>query len=197
EASSFKSDQFKVIEWPTVFWNTVKTLIFIELAPRAAIMAMQVSSKMVGQLDTAQYFSTGYVGALSNWQLITILIAIAGFTCVSMMRFGAMLIQAFTPFLYVADMMRGHMSSMGDWLRQTIAIALTFFLQHILFFQGTVCFSTGSPLVGGMLWLTMFFVSKYLTKFGISSGVTGALSSANGMAQNALGTMDKISHLGA
>lgn len=197
EASSFKSDQFKVIEWPTIFFNIIKAVAFMEFAPRGAVLAMQVSSSMVGTLDAAEYFKdvSFSPGNLTMAMLIGLVAAIC-FAGVSIMRFGAILIQAFTPFLYVADIIRGHTTSMGDWMRQTIAIILTFLLQNILFIQGCISWASGSTIIAYMLWLTMVFTSKYLTKFGMSSGITGALSSVNGMAQGTLSAVSKIAQVG-
>lgn len=190
EASSMKSDQAKAIEWPTILFNLVKAAIFSEAAPQLSIIALRIVVEVVGQFDPSPYLS-GMMTGLADFALGTLIaiIAVGGFAAITMMRFGAILIQAATAFLYVPDIVRGHTTSMGNWIRQTVAILLTFFLQYILFYQGLVCCFEAQLIPALMLWLAMFYVSKYLDKYGMSSGITGAISSASNAVQGAVRTV--------
>lgn len=179
EASSMKSDQFKAIEWTTIFANLVKAFIFVEAAPRLAIMSMQTGARLVKEFDPSSYlnFINSTAPHLGLIGLLIMLVGVVGFALITMMRFAAMLIQAFSAFLYIPDIVRGHTTSMGDWIRQAVCICLTFFLQQVLFFMGIVCFYSSDVIPACMLWLGMFYTPVFLGKYGMSSGVTGVLSS--------------------
>lgn len=191
EAGSLKSEQFKVIEWPTIFTNLIKAILFIEGASRLSIIGIQIGAQLTGQLNPNGYFN-GIAFGSGFWDVLMppiVLIAAVGFCCITMMRIGAIFIQAFTPFLYVSDIVRGQTTAMGDWLRQTISILLTYFLQHVCFVQGLIFFMNKSYISCLIVWVTMFGVSKLLSKYGMSSGITGVLSSVGGVARGAAQTI--------
>lgn len=60
EAGSMKNDQFKAIEWPTIFFNMVKAVVFIEAAPQLSIIALRMISISVGEFDPAPLFECNY-----------------------------------------------------------------------------------------------------------------------------------------
>ncbi len=186
ENGSWKSDQFKAIEWTTIFLNLMKAAVFVETAPRLTILSMKLVADSVNQFDPTPYLNgmKSWIGTLFIGIIISI-IAVGGFAVVTIMRFGAILIQAFTAFLYVPDIVRGHTTSMGSWIRQTVAILLTFFLQYVFFFLGLVACLEVNLVVAAILWMIMIYVAKYLDKYGMSSGVTGAFSSAQSMVKSA------------
>lgn len=185
ENGSWKSDQFKVIEWTTIFLNLMKAAVFVEAAPRFAILAIHLTVGSVSSFDPKPYLTGIPINGTSLLAIIIGIVAVGGFAITTLMRFVAILIQAFSSFLYVPDIVRGHTTSMGSWIRQTVAIVLTFFLQYTLFFMGLVCFCESEIILACALWIGMFLCAKYLDKFGMSTGVTGALSSSISMAQSA------------
>lgn len=184
EAGSMKNDQFKAVEWPTILMNLAKAAVFVEAAPRLAIMSLYLVVDSVNSFDPEPYLNN-LPNAPEIFGLIVIIIAVGGFCIVTMMRSCSILIQAFTTFLYVPDIVRGHTTSMGNWIRQTIAILLTFFLQYVMFFQGLVAYFNFQYIIAITLWIGMMNVSKFLDKYGMSSGVTSVLSTGASVAQGA------------
>lgn len=189
EAGSMKNDQFKAIEWPTIFFNMVKAVVFIEAAPQLSIIALRMISISVGEFDPSPYLNSIINMDINMFGMAIAIIAVGGFTLLTILRFGAILIQAFSVFLYVPDIVRGHTTSMGTWIRQTVAILLTYFLQYVLFFIGLVSYFNTETITAYLLWLTMLYVSKYLDKFGMSSGIKGVVSSGVSVAQSAKSAM--------
>lgn len=185
EIGSMKNEQFKAVEWNTIIINLIKAVVFVEAAPRGSIICLYLVVDSVNSFDPAPYLNN-IPNAPEIFGLIVIIIAVGGFCIVTMMRSCAILIQAFTAFLYVPDIVRGHTTSMGNWIRQTIAILLTFFLQYVLFFQGLVAYFNFQYIIAITLWIGMMNVSKFLDKYGMSSGVTSVLSTGASVAQGAV-----------
>lgn len=114
--------------------------------------------------------------------LLGFLVASIGFTVTALKRYGLMFIQILTSAFYIPDIVRGETQKIGDWLRQTIAIAFTYTFQFLLFYLGMMIILTATVftniLLGVGLWLCIPAVSMLLAKFGISSGSKGMLSSS-------------------
>lgn len=186
EAGSWKSEQAKAIEWTTIFFNLIKAVVFMEFAPKAGIVCFRLIVESVSTFDPTPYLN-GMLTSIPSMLIGALvgIVAVGGFAIVSVMRFGAILVQSFTVFLYVPDVVRGHTTAMGSWIRQTVANLLTFFLQYVMFFMGLTLCVDGQFVPACALWIVMCMLSKYLDKYGMSTGVTGAISTASHTAQSA------------
>ena len=51
ENSSLRSGQFKPIEWPTIFINVLKAIAFIEIAPIAGRLSLELGGRLLWRMD--------------------------------------------------------------------------------------------------------------------------------------------------
>lgn len=171
----------KGVEFTTVFTNFVKAIAFVLMAPDLAVIAMRLAVTATGQM-TIDYdtFRAQANGVLLDTALIAIIVLIAAvaFFVYTLFAVGGIFIQAATAFLYVPDIMRGKDTAMGEWIRQTVAILLTFLFRHLLFVMGLAAALSGDIITMAVAWITMFSVAKLLQKFGASSGFGGMVSHA-------------------
>lgn len=110
----------------------------------------------------------------------------------SLFSVGAMFLQALTVFLYVPDIVRGRTTSMGDWIRQTLSILVTYMFRNVLFFIGFTSAINLDIIAMSCAWITMIGAAKLLQKFGMSSGFGGAVSSTVSIGQSAFSTIAAI-----
>lgn len=185
------------VEFTAIFTNFIKAIAFILMGPRLAVIGMQLAANSAGQLsvdytalktEMPNMFSLNLGGLLPIIPII-ILIAVIGFFCFTLFSAGGIFVQAATAFLYVPDILRGRTTAMGDWMRQTISILITFLFRHILFIIGLGGALSGDYITMAVAWLTMFGVAKLLQKFGMSSGFGGMVSHTTQMGQSAMYTM--------
>ncbi len=129
------------MEFTAIFTNFIKAIAFILMGPRLAVIAMQLAANATGQMsvdytalktEVPNMFSLN-LGGLLPVSPIIILSAVIGFFCFTLFSAGGIFVQAATAFLYVPDILRGRTTAMGDWMRQTISILITFLFRHILF----------------------------------------------------------------
>lgn len=149
------------------------------MAPDLAIIAMQLSVTATGQMSIDyDTFRAQANGVLLDTAVISIIVLIAtvAFFVYTLFAVGGIFIQAATVFLYVPDIMRGKDTAMGEWIRQTVAILLTFLFRHLLFVIGLAAALSGDVITMAVAWITMFSVAKLLQKFGASSGFGGMVS---------------------
>lgn len=164
------------VEFTTIFTNFIKTIAFVLMAPDLAIIAMQLSVTATGQMSIDyDTFRAQANGVLLDTAVISIIVLIAtvAFFVYTLFAVGGIFIQAATVFLYVPDIMRGKDTAMGEWIRQTVAILLTFLFRHLLFVIGLAAALSGDVITMAVAWITMFSVAKLLQKFGASSGFGG------------------------
>lgn len=167
------------VEFTTIFTNFIKTIAFVLMAPDLAIIAMQLSVTATGQMSIDyDTFRAQANGVLLDTAVISIIVLIAtvAFFVYTLFAVGGIFIQAATVFLYVPDIMRGKDTAMGEWIRQTVAILLTFLFRHLLFVIGLAAALSGDVITMAVAWITMFSVAKLLQKFGASSGFGGMVS---------------------
>lgn len=185
------------MEFTAIFTNFIKAIAFILMGPRLAVIAMQLAANATGQMsvdytalktEVPNMFSLNLGGLLPVIPII-ILIAVIGFFCFTLFSAGGIFVQAATAFLYVPDILRGRTTAMGDWMRQTISILITFLFRHILFIIGLAGALSGDYITMAVAWITMFGVAKLLQKFGMSSGFGGMVSHTTQMGQSAMYTM--------
>lgn len=177
------------IEWSTVIMNFFKGLGFALIAPSAAINMLMISSQLAGALDlsTALIYTNDQMMDMPASLLLIMLIACVVFAFMSLSRFGTMLVQVVSTPLYVSDIVRGETAAMGSWIRQTVAISLTYLIQTILFYLGAYFITMyAQPFLGYACWFALPNVARVLQKFGMSTGVTGVVSSAASVAQAGL-----------
>lgn len=184
----------KTIEFATIFMNLFKGLMFIEIAPVLAKQSIIVGADLSSafNVDTST-ITNGFFNNNVTLMLI-ILIASVSFFCLSLFSVGAMFLQAITVFLYVPDIVRGRTTSMGDWIRQTLSLLVTYMLRNILFFLGFLSAVNVDIITMAICWITMFGTARILQKFGISSGFAGAVSSTISMGQSAVSAVSSLVH---
>lgn len=183
------------IEFTTVFINFIKAIAFTLLAPDLAVIAMRLAATATGQMtidyDTMREAASGMFANITEGVLLSgpltgiiLLIASVAFFIFSLFAVGSIFIQAATAFLYVPDIMRGKETAMGEWIRQTAAILLTFLFRHLLFVIGLSAAVTSDVITMSVSWITMFGVARLLQKFGVSSGFGGMVSHAASAGQS-------------
>lgn len=182
------------IEFTTVFTNFIKAIAFVLMAPDLAVIAMRLATTATGEMtidyDTFRQeisrglflVTAGTSGAFLAG--IAALIACIAFFIFTLFAAGSIFIQAATAFLYVPDILRGKETAMGEWIRQTAAILLTFLFRHLLFVIGLSAALANDLITMSISWITMFGVARLLQKFGASSGFGGMVSHAASAGQS-------------
>lgn len=190
EAGGYKPGQS--LEVATVFSNFIKALIFILMGPNMAVIGIQLATTMTGQLSVNYTDLRNEIPNVATFDLaggliliIVLLIALIGFFCFTLFSVGGVFIQAATAFLYVPDILRGRSTAMGDWIRQTVSIMITFLFRHILFIIGLTGALNHDFITMCAGWIAMFGTAKLLQKFGMSSGFGGMVSRTAQMGQSA------------
>lgn len=187
-------EENKTIIWKQIFMNLFKGGLFTIFARHIGLMCLTITNLIVRNLKldfdrnalwaatSATTISEGVTSLL--WVLILIIVFIA-FGVVCVMRNASMFVLMMSSFLYIPDIVRGDTAKMGDWIRQVVAVSLTFMFQYILFclgINGVLSMDVVTALTG---FAGIFVVPKLLQKFGYSSGVTGIMSGAGNMAMQA------------
>lgn len=178
----------------TVIGNIFKALFFIEFAPVLGQYSLLVGERLMSVINLSESLSvlnlsermtaTGLIGAI---QWIIMLVALIYFFIATLKRYSVMLIQILQCTLYIPPILRGDTTAMGGWLRQTVAISLTYFFQYLLFYLGLYFYLRSNLLPSMALWLGMKEVPKILEKYGLSMGTGGNIgSSIAGLAQTGL-----------
>lgn len=153
--------------WSMEIANTITTYFGLTLNPDSFALSVQ---NILKSMLTPGIEITATLNLLF---MLVVIIAILVFCVNSLKRFGEMFIHIFTSVLYIPDIMRGDTTKMGEWLRQMIAIVLTYFFIYIMFFLGCGFFNADNILLCLACWITMPAISKILNKFGWSSGSQG------------------------
>ena len=167
-----------------IFGNVMKGYLFCLAAPRIAIFALSFSAEVLSLLDFSSALNNFDIEAfLVSTLVMTVILVIACVVFVFMVakQHAMMFIHIITYSCYVANIVRGDTQAMGAWLRQMIAIALTFFCQFVMFYMGVFFFMNGDHMLCLMAWMGMGNVTKVLNKFGMSSGFGGLASGASNM----------------
>ena len=180
------------IEYLTIGINFLKGLLFIEMAPVLAQQSIIIGANLSGAFRVDSSSITNGSFNPSPLIMIIILIALVSFFCMSLFSVGAMFLQALTVFLYVPDIVRGRTTSMGDWIRQTLSILVTYMFRNVLFFIGFTSAINLDIIAMSCAWITMIGAAKLLQKFGMSSGFGGAVSSTVSIGQSAFSTIAAI-----
>lgn len=160
--------------------NIIKGFVFCLIAPQLSIMAITLGSQLAQTLNL-----TSVVGSVPTvpvvdgtgvsyilWFLVC-LVAFVVFLFITARQYGMMLIQIMTYALYVPGVVRGDTQSMGAWMRQTVAITITFLCQYFLFYLGMVFTTINSPFATLICFTGMASASKVLNKYGLSAGFGG------------------------
>lgn len=168
----------KPVYLSTLVVNIIKGMAFAFLAGYICQYSLLFVESLTGTLtsfilpfDITNFNAMTLITPLA--MLLLGIIAAAYFIFQSLKRFGAMLIQAVTAFLYVPAIVRGDAEAIGNWLKRTIAISLTFFLQFVLFHLGLNFLLSGVELIGLALWFSMGSVTKILDRYSIQLGNGG------------------------
>lgn len=173
-----------IIDWGRVVSNFIKGLSFAYLAPSIGKVIMQTATSM------ATVFRHNLAEIDPSKALTMAIIYLVGhvvFTLTAMMRIGSMFVLCLTSPFYVPDIVRGETKAIGEWGRQVIALGFTYLFQYLLFHLGASYIETATRLevrdgfqllIGFSLWMAMTQVPKLLSKFGMSSGTAGVVTSA-------------------
>ena len=183
----------KHIEWGMIFSNLFKALVFCLTNRWLALMAMQLGENFVGYInfdkeisslkaDLEQILSMAVSGVMQHILLLLIVIFSGVFFVVAVRRFGSMLLHILTSSFYIADIVRGDTTKMGEWLRQMVAISCTFVFQYLMYYMGIVFIISGDLVLGISMWFCLTIVSKALQRFGYSTGTKGTMGSIGQLA---------------
>lgn len=195
------AEQAGRVSWSIVFTNFCKGMIFVAFNRYAGLMVYQlaISTTSALRLDTNPPKLSSILDAFTDASMIitalvalVVAIAFVAFFCMAMIRNGTMFVQIFTSSFYISDIIRGDTAKMGEWFKQTVAIAATYFMQYLLFYMGlnNILGSSEHMLVNvATCWLTMFFVPKILDRFGYTSGAGSVFSAAGSVAGAGLSVM--------
>lgn len=165
----------KNIALSEMLMNIFKGFIFCLIAPQLGLFSLQIGRQLATSLDLSAYLQANYtiMANLSVLWVIVSVVALVVFVFMSARQFGMMLIHIATYVLYVPGVVRGDSESMGAWIRQTVAIALTYLCQYVMFYFG-LYFMVQGRIFGGIIgWSSMAAVKTVLNKFGMSSGFAG------------------------
>lgn len=183
----------KDVDYSVVFGNAIKAIIFAQFNSSLAIMSMTIADILTTKLnfqiptDPDQIFNAiiqGYSVSVSFTilMLLAVLIGTIVFFVMSVMRYGAMFIQILSSSLYISDIVRGDTTSIGSWLRHTVAISVTYILQYITFYCGLYFMAQQDIIMWAVMWAAMVNVSKILQKFGYSTGTRGFFGATGSLA---------------
>ena len=188
------AEENKPIIWKQILLNLFKGGLFTLFSRHIGILCLTLSNLIVQylEIDVEPSVLWSVVTALPStslamtliWVLILI-VSFVAFGVVCVIRNASMFVLIMSSALYIPDVVRGDTAKMGDWIRQVIAVSLTFVFQYILFCVGIGGCIQYNPVTALTGFAGIFVVPKVLQKFGYSSGVTGIFSSAGNMAMQA------------
>lgn len=186
----------KDVDYTVLFGNIVKGIIFVEFNAQLAIMAMSISDIITTQLNFKITASANNIFAeisqsytsvtFTTFLLLAILIGAVVFFVMSVMRYGAMFVHILSSSLYIGDILRGDTTSIGSWLRQMVAIAITYVMQYICFYLGLFFLAEQDIIMWAIMWAGMAAVTKILQKFGYSTGTKGFFGTTGSLASQGI-----------
>jgi hypothetical protein len=158
--------------------NIIKGFVFCLIAPEIGVLSINLGSTMVSTLSfvglgTDGFTQIGLTGFLASGFLIYSVIMLVIFIFISARQHGFMLIHIMTYALYVPGVVRGDAQSMGAWMRQMVAITITYLCQYFLFYAGLYFAISSKTVIAISCWTAMMGAAKILNKFGLSSGFSG------------------------
>ena len=113
ENSSLRSGQFKTIEWPTIFINVLKAIAFIEIAPIAGRLSLELGGRLLWRMDVSGMLQGAVDISRIGWAMLAMTIAVIIFVLLGSIKFGQMLIQVLTVPFYIPDIVRGNTKAIG------------------------------------------------------------------------------------
>jgi len=186
----------KSVDYGTVFFNFIKAFTFMITAPLICSFSIEIGNiitNAIGFGSGLQFDGNALQDIIQQVNVIMLLlvavllvIATIGFLMMSLVRFAHMIIHLLTAIFYIPDIVRGNTASIGDWVKQMIAIAGTFVIQYLLFAIGISVFTNSDILLAMGMWVGMFSVPKILGKYGMSSGIAGLGNATMNMGNKAM-----------
>lgn len=197
------TEQSGRVNWAIIFSNCCKGFIFVFFNRYIGLATFTITEQATQAIDVnlsapssaliSSAVSKLTAGATSGIFLIIMTLAIVAafiaFFIMAMLRNGTLLVQIFSSSFYIPSIIRGDTAKLGDWLEQTVAISVTFFIQYLLFCIGLdhlSSFSGPGLVTTATCWLTMFFVPRILAKFGYSSGTASVFSAAGSVVNSGM-----------
>ena len=193
------------VNWSILFSNLCKGMAFVlfnrYIGQATLQLAIQCADALNIQVDPP---AAGIIKSMLGIErsgifvilvVLVILVAFIAFFFISLLRNGAMFVQILSSSFYIPSIIRGDTAQLGEWLRQTVTIAATYFLQYLLFYLGLGELDAGIGsvtamskvfVITGTCWLTMFMVPRILERFGYTSGAREVFSAAGSMASSGL-----------
>lgn len=186
----------KDVDYSVMFGNCIKALIFCQFNAEIAKMSMLIANVFTSKLNfnvqfdpqtAAQSFTIDYASpAFEILLLLAVLIGIIVFFVMSVMRYGAMFVHILSSSLYISDILRGDTTSIGAWLRQMVAICVTYMLQYLTFYAGLYYIASENILMWAIMWAGMASCKKILDKFGYSTGTRGFFGATGKIASSGI-----------
>ena len=195
------------VDWTHVVTSGIKAFGFVLLNRWIALLTVQLADILIKAIDfkdmsltpeflienmASSLFAISARPLLSILLPIIVVIASGIFFFVVIQRFGAMLIHILTSSLYIADIVRGDGEKMGEWLRQMIAISITYVFQYLLYYLGLYLCAAGNIAPGIGCWIVTGSVGRILQRYGYSTGTKGAIGNASRMAGMGLARLIKM-----
>lgn len=193
----------KDVDLGIVFTNSVKAMVFVNFNSIIAITCMQLGDIITSSLNfklptdqNAMEKALSGIGISSaNFIIVValaILIACLVFFVMSVMRYGAMFVQILASSFYIPNILRGETQAMGDWMRQTVAIAGTYTFQYVTFYCGLYYLLQYNVIICAIFWAGMMSAGKVLQKFSYSTGTKGVFSSLGSAAGQGISLLSKV-----
>lgn len=184
-----KIAQEKQRDWHTIFMCPITAIIFIvfnQIIVQICLLIPDIVINLIGSVmkigmpsDMASGFKTLTLG---NVIVIVTIIAFLCFLYITIMRFGAMVIQVMIAPFYLPFIITGDNQKASEWLLSTVAIGFTYLIQYLLFYGGFLLLSFTADIPSQIIAFSLMFstlkVPGQMQKFGWSSGGGGSLNSA-------------------
>ena len=164
----------------SVIGDSLKAIVFSQASPFLGILVIKFlfqimallnwSDSLVANWQSMIAVATGFSGILG---IIITVIASVYFFYASIKNSGLFFIMLLLCPLYVPAITRGDHSAMGGWIRQALAILLTYFFNHLIYYIGLFLFVQGDLFSAVIPWAALFTIPRLLDKFGFSSGSGG------------------------
>lgn len=187
------------------YYRCVQSMVggfaFAIAAPKMCKYMMILTSDLISTLDlndvmavdsfqnAVQNFAANLLNDLGGgifFNLVCCIVCIYFFFCTAQ-RYGFMLIQSISCVLWQIPITRGDDTAFESWLRQTVAIAITYFCQYLVFWLSWWTLLRGEFVITICLWASLGGIPRLLDKWGLS--VTGAGGNKLGLVMQAAYTL--------
>ena len=164
----------------SVIGDSLKAVVFSQASPFLGILVIKFLFQIMALLNWSDSLVASWTDLVAETAgfsrimgiLITV-IASGYFFYASIKNSGLFFVMLLLCPLYVPAITRGDHSAMGGWIRQALAILLTYFFNYLIYYIGLFLFVQGDLFSAVIPWAALFTVPRLLDKFGFSSGSGG------------------------